>query len=120
MSILGAIAPDDEAIDAAAAALSDPDKHVRAAAMWVLLGDEGPSEHGDRLVAELGGVRSAAEWFVQMHPGPAIIGSFGLTERLLPSLDEIAEHGSARKDRRTAATYGRTLRQQPPGWPLND
>jgi hypothetical protein len=117
LSVLGILAP-GEAVDAAVAALHDSDKHVRVMSLMVLLGDGGPSPHGDRIVTELGGEHSTAEWFVQMHPGPGLVGSFGLTERLLAEFDEIARSASRRKDRKTAAAYARALREHSPGWPL--
>jgi hypothetical protein len=61
---------------------------------------------------------NAAEWFVHMRCDAGSIGSFGLTQRLLPSLDEIARNGKGRGDRRAATIYASELRQHPPGWPL--
>ncbi len=117
LSILGARAP-AEALEPSFAALSDPDKHVRAMAFILLLGDDTPTKHGERIVTELGGELSASEWLVQMRCGAGSIGSFGLTQRLLSSFDEIARSGKRRGDRRIAARYAHDLRRHPAGWPL--
>ena len=117
LSVLHAVAP-DKAIEPVFDALHDPDKLVRAMAFIILLGYDPPSTYADRIVTELGGELKAAQRFVQSGWGAGSIGSFGLTDRLLPQLDEIARTGSRRTDRRRAASYARELRQHPIGWPL--
>lgn len=74
--------------------------------------------YGEKIVAQFGGEFRTTECFVQQGWGPGPIGSFGLTERLLPYLDRIARTGGRRHNRRRAASYARELRQHPIGWPL--
>jgi hypothetical protein len=119
LSVLHVIAP-EEAIEPVFGALHDPDKLVRAMAFIILLGYDPPSTHADRIVSELGGELKAAQCFVASGRSAGRIGSFGLTDRLLPHLDEIARTGDRRSDRRRAAAIARDLRQHPPGWPLTD
>jgi hypothetical protein len=99
-------------------ALDDPDKRVRTTAFVQLLWHDPPADHGERIVAHLGGESRAAERWVQMGWGPGSIGSLGVTERLLPHLERLARTGARRKDRRRAAAYVRILHEQPPGWPM--
>jgi hypothetical protein len=122
LSTLAADEPEDAIEPCFKALLADPDESVRSMAFMLLLGYDtpAPSRHGDRIVRELGGESSAAAWFVQNHRGAGSIGSFGLTDRLLPCLDAIARNGRRRKDRRVAARYARELRTHPRGWPLTD
>jgi hypothetical protein len=119
LSILNAMAP-DEALESCFAAFSDPDDKVRTMAATVLVGQPRPAQYGGRIVTELGGEMAAAEWIVRMRQPVGYIGSFGLTERLLPCLDEIARGAERQRDRRTAARYADELRQHPPGWPMMD
>jgi hypothetical protein len=116
-SILNQIAP-DEALEPLLVALEDPDKRVRAMAMVVLLSRDPPAIYGDKIVARLGGEFRTAECFVQHRWRPGPIGSFALTERLLPHLEKIAQTATHRTDRHRAAHYARELRQHPIGWPL--
>ena len=100
-------------------ALSDPDQGVRTAALVSLMGPQDElSEIGDSIVAALGGEAKAAEWFVQLPAAPGQIGTFGLMDRLLPHLDELAQHAPRRRDRRMAAKFAEVLRSHPDGWPL--
>jgi HEAT repeat protein len=100
-------------------ALDDPEKRVRTAAFLNLLWHDPPEGHGARIVEQLGGDSRAAERFVQERWPPGAIGSFGLTERLLPHLDDIARTSPRRKDRRRAALCVRILREHPVGWPMS-
>jgi hypothetical protein len=74
---------------------------------------------GESIVAALGGEARTAEWFVQLPAAPGQIGTFGLTDRLLPHLDKLAEDAPSRRDRRRAAKFAQLLRSHPSGWPLN-
>jgi hypothetical protein len=117
LSMLAAIAP-EEAVEPLFSALNDSDTHVRTMALVLLLGCDPPSKYGERVVAELGGDDSAAVCFVEHGLGAGSIGSFRLTQRLLPHLDQIARSAARRRDRRRAAFYASQLREHRSGWPL--
>ena len=87
-------------------------------ALLLLLGYDPPSKYGERMVAELGGDYTAAVCFVEDGLGAGSIGSFGLTQRLLAHLDQIARSAARRKNRRRAAFYASQLREHPNGWPV--
>jgi hypothetical protein len=89
-------------------------------AFIVLLGNDPPSELGERIVTKLGGEHAAAEWFVQNHFGAGSIGSFGLTNTLIPSLEDLARNARRRRYRRRAAQYAAALTHHPAGWPMTD
>jgi hypothetical protein len=71
--------------------------------------DEELNEIGESIVAAMGGEARTAEWFVQLSAAPGQIGTFGLTERLLPHLDELAHHAPGRRERRRAAKFSQLL-----------
>jgi HEAT repeat protein len=117
LSILAAEAP-DEAVEPLLSALTDSDRHPRTMAGVVLLGLDSPSAYGEQIVSRLGGDQRAAEWFVDVGLGAGSIHSFGLTQRLLPALDELAQDSKHRRQRRRAAVYAEQLRQLAAGRPL--
>ena len=118
LSTLVEVAP-EEALEPLFNALADPDLEVRRVAFIGLLGyGPPPASHGERIVQAFGGDAGAAREWVKAGYGPATIGWFGLTERLLPHLDEIAANGRRWHHRRVAAKYARELRRHPPGWPV--
>ncbi len=118
LSILAKLAP-DEALEPLFSALSDPDVEVRRGAFIGLLGyGPPPASYGERIVQAFGGDAGAAQEWVKAGYGPATIGWFGLTDRLLPHLDGIAANGKGWRRRRVAAKYARELRRHPPGWPV--
>lgn len=102
-------------------ALRDPDRGVRTAAIVSLMGpDEELGDIGESIVAALGGEAKTAEWFVKLPAAPGQIGTFGLTERLLPHLDELAQSATSRRERRRAANFAQLLRSHSAGWPLTN
>ena len=118
LSFLAAHDP-EEARRALLRALSDPDRGVRTTALVSLMGpEEELSGIGESIVAALGGDARAAEWFVQLPAAPGQIGTFGLTERLLPHIDELAQRAPRRSERRRAAKFAQLLRSHRAGWPL--
>lgn len=117
LSMLAAAAP-EEAVEPLLTALNDGDRHVRTMALVLLLGYDPPSKYGERVLVELGGDHSAAVCFVEHALGAGSIGSFGLTQKLLPHLDHLARSAARRRDRRRAALYASQLREHPNGWPL--
>lgn len=117
LHILAAAAP-DEAVEALLRGLTDPDKDVRMAAGIGLMMRDKPHESSDRIVEALGGDEATATWFVRLGGGPGIIGTLGLTDRLLPHLSDIARNAQPRRERRTAAKYVRALQSRPVGWPV--
>jgi hypothetical protein len=102
------VAP-DEATEPLLAALEDPARSVRTMAMVVLVSRNPPSLQGEQIVARLGGEFKAAECFVHQGWGAGPIGSFALTKRLLPHLDQIAQT-SCRWKARMRPTRRRLLR----------
>jgi hypothetical protein len=119
LTLLCAEAP-DEALEPLFTYLSDPDLEVRRAAFVGLLGyGVPPRAHGERIVKAFGGEASAAQEWVRVGYGPQTIGWFGLTDRLLPQLDEISHDGKRWLDRRRATKYAAELRRHPPGWPVD-
>jgi hypothetical protein len=120
LSLLAAHAP-QEAREPLLRALSDPDRGVRTMAIVALMGpDDELVDIGESIVATLGGEAKTAEWFVELPAAPGQVGTFGLTDRLLPHLDELAQHAPSRRDRRRAAKFAQLLRSHPPGWPLTN
>jgi hypothetical protein len=115
--MFAAMAP-EEALEPLFTGLNDGDRHVRTMALVLLLGYDPPSKYRERVVVELGGDPSAAVWFVEHGVGAGSIGSFGLTQRLLPHLDHIARSAARPRYRRRAAFYASLLREHPNGWPL--
>jgi hypothetical protein len=100
-------------------ALSDPDRGVRTMAIITLMGpEEQLSDIGESIIHALGGEAETAAWFVQLPAAPGQIGTFGLTNRLLPHLDELAQRATRRRERRRAAKFAQLLRSHPAGWPL--
>jgi hypothetical protein len=75
-------------------------------------------EIGNSIVAVLGGDARTAQWFIQLPATPGQMGTFGLTERLLPHLDDLAQRAPGRRERRRAAEFARLLRSHSVGWPL--
>jgi hypothetical protein len=108
----------DRALEPLLKTLDDPDKRVRTTAFLGLLWHDPPEGHGERIVVQLGGEARAAERFVKERWPPGAIGSLGLTDRLLPHLEQIARTGTRRKNRRRAALGVRVLRDHPPWWPV--
>jgi HEAT repeat protein len=119
LSILAAEAP-EEATEPLFAGLTDSSKWVRGMAMIVLLLRDHPDSQGERIVTTLGGEPSTAKRFVEWGWSAGAIGSFGLTDRLLPHLDEIAHNDRRWRIRRRASFYARELREHPPGWPATE